>query len=87
MGTATYDVKGNLTMRAKTKCAAVLLAITSTVFAPMAATAAAASGQSQDQQSCVNLGGTQSMCQSPGNTQINDAPPPVDYFPYAGGAT
>jgi hypothetical protein len=33
------------------------------------------------------LGGTQSECQAPGNVQINDAPPQVDFFPYAGGAT
>ncbi len=32
-------------------------------------------------------GGTQNECQSPGNAQIYDAPPQVDYFPYAGGAT
>ena len=74
-------------MRAKTKCAAILLATMSTIAAPMAATAAAASGQSQDQQSCVTMGAGQSQCESPGNAQINDAPPPVDYFPYAGGAT
>jgi hypothetical protein len=41
----------------------------------------------QPQQSCLSLGGTQSQCQSPGNAQIYDAPPQVDYFPYAGGAT
>ena len=39
------------------------------------------------QQSCISLGGTQSACQSPGNAQIYDAPPQVDYFPYAGGGT
>jgi hypothetical protein len=27
------------------------------------------------------LGGTQTQCQSPGNVQINDAPPQVNYFP------
>jgi hypothetical protein len=39
------------------------------------------------QQSCTDLGGTQSECQAPGNVQVNDAPPQVDYFPYAGGGT
>jgi hypothetical protein len=38
-------------------------------------------------QSCNNLGGTQSVCQTPGNAQVYDAPPQVDFFPYAGGAT
>ena len=48
-----------------------------------ASSATSASGA----QSCIGLGGTQSQCQSPGNVQINDSPPQVDYFPYAGGAT
>lgn len=42
---------------------------------------------SQVQQSCANMGATQTECQSPGNAQVYDAPPQVDYFPYAGGAT
>ena len=33
------------------------------------------------EQSCTNLGGTQTQCQSPGNVQIYDAPPQVNYFP------
>jgi hypothetical protein len=33
------------------------------------------------QQSCTSLGGTQTQCQSPGNVQVNDAPPQVNYFP------
>jgi hypothetical protein len=45
------------------------------------------SGSTQPGQSCVTLGGTQSQCQSPGNAQVYDGPPQVDYFPYAGGAT
>ena len=68
------------------------------VFAPIATaapsqgaagagSAAAPSDPGQTQQSCVTLGGTESQCQSPGNAQIYDAPPQVDYFPYAGGAT
>jgi hypothetical protein len=56
--------------------------------APIAAAAPTApSDPAQVQQSCTNLGGTQSECQAPGNVQINDAPPQVDFFPYAGGAT
>ena len=51
------------------------------------AAAAASSDSGQGQQSCVGLGGTQSQGQSPGNAQIYDAPPQVDYFPYAGGGT
>jgi hypothetical protein len=36
-------------------------------------------------QSCSSDGpGT--ICQSPGNAQINDAPPPVNFYPYGGEA-
>ncbi|MDT5018108.1 MAG: hypothetical protein QOD39_4268 [Mycobacterium sp.] len=49
--------------------------------------AAASSAPTQPHQSCVSLGGTQSQCQSPGNAQVYDGLPQVDYFPYAGGAT
>jgi hypothetical protein len=50
--------------------AAVAIAV-----APIATTAGAApSGPSQDQQSCVNLGGTQTLCQSPGIAQVYDTP-------------
>jgi hypothetical protein len=55
--------------------------------APDSGAATASSGSSQPVQSCVTLGGTQNQCQSPGNAQVYDAPPQVDYFPYAGGAT
>jgi cytochrome c5 len=30
---------------------------------------------------CTSLGGSATQCQTPGNTQINDAPPPVHYKP------
>ena len=39
------------------------------------------------QQSCADLGATHTECQSPGNAQLNDSPPQVDFFPYAGGGT
>jgi hypothetical protein len=56
--------------------------------APIAAAAPTApGGTAQAQQSCSNMGGTQTECQTPGNVQVNDAPPQVDYFPYAGGGT
>jgi hypothetical protein len=56
--------------------------------APIAAAAPTAPGDTaQAQQSCSNMGGTQTECQTPGNVQVNDAPPQVDYFPYAGGGT
>ena len=65
-------------------------------FAPLAtvvataaviATAPAAAGlaDSTPNRSCTSLGGTQTQCQSPGNVQINDAPPQVNYFPLGDG--
>jgi hypothetical protein len=39
------------------------------------------------EQSCTNLGANSTMCQTPGNVQINDAPP-VQYapqYPFFGG--
>lgn len=64
-------------------------------FAPLAAVAAAAAviataptaaaDSTAPQQSCSSLGGTQTQCQSPGNVQINDAPPQVNYFPLGAG--
>ena len=44
-------------------------------------------GNGASQQSCTQLGRTQVKCESPGNDQLYDAPPQVDFYPYAGGAT
>jgi hypothetical protein len=74
--------------------AAVATAITAAPTAAAApaapstvATAPTAPSEPAQAQSCTNMGGTQTECQSPGNVQLNDSPPQVDYFPYAGGAT
>ena len=66
-----------------------------TFLAPLAAVAAAAAviatapmaaaDSTAPQQTCTSLGGTQTQCQSPGNVQINDAPPQVNYFPLGDG--
>jgi len=97
-GSATVRIKlSYMTLLLGPAVAAV--AIAAAPIATAAPTAASgpsqvASGPAQDQSdpsqaqpSCDSLGGTQTECQSPGNAQIFDAPPQVDYFPYAGGAT
>ena len=91
--------EGSATVRIKLSYMTPLLgpavAAVAIAAAPIATAApTAASGPSQDQSapsqaqpSCNSLGGMQTECQSPANAQIYDAPPQVDYFPYAGGAT
>jgi hypothetical protein len=66
--------------------AAAAAIVTAPIAAAAPATTAAGDAPSA-QQSCNSLGGTQTECQTPGNAQVYDAPPQVDYFPYAGGGT
>jgi uncharacterized membrane protein len=69
--------------------AAVAAAVAVIATAPVAAADAtpthATAVATAPQQSCTSLGGTQTQCQSPGNVQINDAPPQVNYFPLGDG--
>ena len=46
-----------------------------------AAIATAPAAVDPTQTICMSLGGSTSQCQSPGNVQINDSPPPVHYKP------
>jgi len=62
--------------------AAVAAAIS---VAPIASAAPGAQAPTAPQQSCTGSG-SGTICQSPGNAQINDAPPPVQFFPYGGEA-
>ncbi|MCW2731815.1 MAG: hypothetical protein JWR13_2631 [Mycobacterium sp.] len=74
------------TMRIRLTFVAPLLVAGAAVVAVSAAPiAAAAPVNPPAQQSCATSGpGT--LCQSPGNVQINDAPPPVSFYPYGGEA-
>jgi hypothetical protein len=54
------------------------------VVAPIAA-AAAPAGPAAVQQSC-GQSGSGTICQSPGNAEINDSPPPASFYPYGGDA-
>jgi len=76
-------------MRITPKMPVPLLVSLGAVVAIAAAPVAAADpgNPAQPHQACSSLGSTQSLCESSGNVQINDSPPQVDYFPYAGGAT
>lgn len=72
-----------------TPFAAVAAAAAAIAAAPVAAadstSAHSAAVPTAPQQTCTTLGGTQTQCQSPGNVQINDAPPQVNYFPLGDG--
>jgi len=77
----------------RTKCftplAAVAAAAAVIATAPVAAAdttpAHSTAVATAPQQNCTSLGGTQTQCQSPGNVEINDAPPQVNYFPLGDG--
>jgi len=76
-------------MRIMLKCLAPLsaagtLAVTLAAAPIAVADPDAPHAPTQPHQACTSLGGT--VCQSPGNTQINDAPPPVQFYPYGGEA-
>jgi hypothetical protein len=66
--------------------AAAAAIVTAPIAAAAPATTAAGDAPSA-QQSCNSLGGPQTECQAPGNAQVYDAPPQVDYFPDAAGGT
>jgi hypothetical protein len=69
------------TMRTKLTYITPLLGVAAAAAAILAAPIAAA----DTGQSC-SADGSGTICQSPGNAQINDAPPPVNYYPYGGEA-
>jgi hypothetical protein len=57
------------------------------LLAVAAAASIAAAPTALAEQSCSNLGANSTMCQTPGNVQINESPP-VQYgpqYPYLGG--
>jgi hypothetical protein len=96
----THHWKERLVGMKKASVTALLagVSVAAIATAPIAAAAPAANQSALDTttsassgadvpQPCLGLGSTQSECQSPGNVQINDSPPQVDYYPYAGGAT
>ena len=74
-------------MRTKLRYMTPLLGAAAAAVAIIAApiAAAAPSGPSAPTQSC-GASGMGTVCQSPGNVEINDSPPPVNFYPYGGEA-
>jgi hypothetical protein len=85
--TDTNDYQRSATMRIKLSYMTPLLgaaaAAVAIVVAPVAAAAPAGPGAIQE--SC-GPSGSGTVCQSPGNAEINDSPPPVNFYPYGGDA-
>jgi len=63
--------------------AAVAAAI---AVAPIASAAPGPQAPAQQQQQSCSGSGAGTICQSPGNVQINDAPPAAQFYPYGGEA-
>jgi hypothetical protein len=59
-------------------------AVAAIAAAPIAAASPTAPSATPTQSCTTSGSGT--LCQSPGNVQINDAPPPVQFYPYGGEA-
>lgn len=58
-------------------------AVVALAAAPMATAAPTTTAPAPMQKSCSTAGGG-SECQSPGNVEIYDSPPPVSFEPYGG---
>ena len=59
-------------------------AVTAALLAsPIASAATGTQAPAPQQQSCA-ASGSATVCQSPGNVQVNDAPPPAQFYPYGG---
>jgi hypothetical protein len=85
--TDTTNYPRRATMRMKLSYMTPLLgaaaAAAAIIAAPIASAASVDPGAVQ--QSC-GQSGSGMVCQSPGNTQIDDSPPPVNFYPYGGDA-
>jgi hypothetical protein len=79
--------RNRTTMRIKLSYMTTLLGAAAAAVAISAAPIASAAdnGPATPQQSC-GASGTGTVCESPGNVQINDSPPPVGFYPYGGEA-
>jgi hypothetical protein len=84
--TGTINYRGVATMRIKLSYITPALGAAAAAFAIVAAPIAAAAAPSGPPSQSCGQSGAGTECQSPGNVQINDSPPPVSYYPYGGDA-
>jgi hypothetical protein len=73
-------------MRMKLTYLTPLLGAAAAAVAIIAAPIAAAAPSGPDPSQSCGQSGTGTVCESPGNVQINDTPPPVGFYPYGGEA-
>jgi hypothetical protein len=62
------------------------LAGAAAVATAIASAPLAAAEPNQPPESCDTTGPASTVCQTPGNAEINDAPPPPDFYPFGGAA-
>ena len=60
--------------------------VAAAVAAAIAWAPLAAAEPNQPQESCETAAPSSTVCQTPGNVEINDAPPPPGFYPYGGEA-
>jgi hypothetical protein len=84
--TETTDYSRSDTMRTKISYLTPLFGAAAAAAAIIAAPIAAASTVPGAAQQSCDPSGSGTVCQSPGNVEINDSPPPVSYDPYGGDA-
>ena len=73
-------------MRIKLSYLTPLLGAAAAAVAITAAPIAAAASTVTDPSQSCGLSGSGTVCESPGNVQINDAPPAANFYPYGGDA-
>ena len=81
----TTDYQRNVTVQMKLSYMTPLLGAAAAAVAIIGAPIAAAAPSGPPAQSC-GVSGAGTICQSPGNVQINDAPPAANFYPYGGEA-
>jgi hypothetical protein len=59
-----------------------MLVGTAAVATALAGAPLVAAQPSQPQESCETAGQSSTVCESPGDVEIKDAPPPVTFYPY-----
>ena len=73
-------------MRMKLSYMTPLLGAAAAAVAIIAAPIAAAAPSGPPAALSCGVSGAGTVCQSPGNVQINDTPPPTNFYPYGGDA-